>query len=153
MVGRQAGRQWTPRRGTAVVIAVQVTATAMVVGWLAGPGESRPDDGLLQIDVLTLSEPVQGVEPVDGRPTMVVLTCPREQRGPVALDASYGLVVSTDRALAERVRLPDAVSACRSGYVLVDADGLVRYRTYDPGWRDHAQEQEILLEHLDGGHG
>jgi hypothetical protein len=26
---------------------------------------------------------------------------------------------------------------------------MVRYRTYDPGWREHAQEQEILLGNLD----
>jgi len=36
--------------------------------------------------------------------------------------------------------------------VLLDGTGAVRYRTYDPGWSAHAEEQEILLEHLDGGH-
>ena len=37
--------------------------------------------------------------------------------------------------------------------MLLDAAGLVRYRSYDPGWPQHAEEQEILLEHLlHGGH-
>jgi hypothetical protein len=48
--------------------------------------------------------------------------------------------------LAERLALPLARD-CQSGYVLLDRHSQVRYRTYDPGWLDHAFEQEVLLEH------
>ncbi len=130
------------------VLALQAVGLALAVGWFATGHESAPDDGLLQLDVLSLSERVAGLEPVGGRPTMVVLTCPGALPAPRALDEAYGLRVSTDLALARRVALPEAVR-CRAGYVLLDAVGLVRYRSYDPGWADHAEEQEILLEHLD----
>jgi len=142
------------RRDVAVVAAVQAVAVALVAGWFATGHASAPDDGLVQLDLLSLSERVPGVTAVDGRPTMVVLTCtdllpvPARELGP-----AYGLVVSTDPQLARRLSLPLATSECQAGYVLLDGDSLVRYRTYDPGWADHAFEQEVLLEHLEGGHG
>jgi hypothetical protein len=136
------------RRDVAVVLAVQAVATALVVGWFATGHASAPDDGLLQLDVLSLSERVPGVTAVDGRPTMVVLQCgPAPQR---TLDDAYGLVVRSDPALAERLALHRAVRDCQAGYVLLDGDSVVRYRSYDPDWPDHSYEQEVLLEHLDG---
>ena len=57
--------------------------------------------------------------------------------------------MSADPALAERLALPRAVEDCQAGYVLLDGDSVVRYRSYDPGWADHSFEQEVLLEHLD----
>ena len=124
---------------------------ALVAGWFATGHASAPDHGLLQLDVLSLDEPVPGLQAVDGRPTMVVFTCPQEQPPVRALDPAYGLTISTDPALARAVALPRA-SACEDGYVLLDAHSHVRYRSYDPGWPSHAQEQEILLAALDGGH-
>ena len=134
--------------GVRLVVAVQAAATALVVGWVATGHASSPDAGLLQLDLLSLSERVPGVEAVDGRPTMVVVTCDRLPRAERALDAAYGLVVTTDHALARRLALPRATTQCQPGYVLLDAGGTVRYRTYDPGWQRHAFEQEVLLEHL-----
>ena len=134
-------------RGLPLVLALQALSAALVVGWLATGHASAPDDGLLQLDVLSLRERVPGVEPVDGRPTMIVATCPRAPTAPRLLSREYGLVVSTDAALAERLALP-AAARCQSGYVLVDPEGFVRYRSYDPGWARHPQEQEILLENL-----
>jgi hypothetical protein len=58
-------------------------------------------------------------------------------------------VVSDDPALADRLALHRAVEDCQAGYVLLDGDSVVRYRSYDPGWPDHSYEQEVLLEHLD----
>ncbi len=78
---------------------------------------------------------------------MVVLTCPARLPSRRTLDPSYGLVVSTDAALARRLALPRAPQ-CQAGYVLLDADSVVRYRTYDPSWLEHSFEQEVLLEHL-----
>ena len=129
------------------MLLVQVVACGLVVGWFATGHASAPDAGLRQIDVLSLSESVPGVAAVDGRPTMVVLTCPELVPDRRTLDPAYGLVISTDPALAERVALPRAAQ-CQSGYLLVDPSSQVRYRTYDPGWPDHAFEQEVLLEHL-----
>ena len=137
-------------RGVAPTAALMATCVALTAGWFATGHASAPDDGLLQLDVLSLSERVAGLEPVDGRPTMVVLTCERDAAAPRTLSPAYGFVVSTDSELARRVALPRA-PACEDGYVLLDAAGLVRYRSYDPGWPQHAEEQEILLEHLDHG--
>ena len=137
------------RYGTAAVVALQVACLALVAGWFATGHASAPDDALLQIDVLSLSEHVPGLSAVDGRPTMVVVTCPSAPPRPRRLDPVYGLVVSTDPTLARTLALPEATS-CKDGYVLLDGAGTVRYRSYDPGWPQHAQEQEILLENLDG---
>ena len=135
------------RRGAALVLAVQALSVALVIGWFAAGHASAPDAGLQQLDVLSLDEPVPGLSAVDGRPTMVVVTCAAEVPQRRELSREYGLVVSTDSTLARRLALPRAVQ-CQSGYVLLDPDSVVRYRTYDPGWLDHAFEQEVLLEHL-----
>lgn len=127
--------------------AVQALSVVLVAGWFATGHASAPDDGLLQLDVLSLSERVPGLTAVDGRPTMVVVQCgPAPER---QLDDAYGLVVSDDPALAQRLALPRAVTDCQAGYVLLDGDSVVRYRSYDPGWPDHSFEQEVLLDHLD----
>ena len=135
-------------RGVRTVVGLQAVAVALVAGWFATGHASAPDAGLLQLDVLSLSERVPGVEAVDGRPTMVVVTCPSLPRTSRGLDPAYGLVVSTEPALAARLALPRATTACQPGYVLLDGASVVRYRSYDPGWQDHAFEQGELLEHL-----
>jgi hypothetical protein len=56
------------------------------------------------------------------------------------------------RGLARRLALPKAAEGCTPGYALLDGDSHVRYRTYDPGWPAHDQEQEILLEAIESGH-
>ena len=136
-------------RGVRFVLGTQALALALVAGWFATGHASAPDDGLLQLDLLSLSERVPGVQAVDGRPTMVVLTCPDLPRGDRELADDFGLVVSTDPALARRLALPLATTECQPGYVLLDADSVVRYRSYDPGWQEHSFEQEVLLGHLD----
>jgi hypothetical protein len=136
-----------PPPGVGLVLLVQAVASVLVAGWFATGHASAPDAGLLQLDVLSLSEPVPGLAAVDGKPTLVVVTCPARVPDRRTLDLAYGLVVSTDPALADRLALPRARD-CQSGYVLLDGHSQVRYRTYDPGWLDHAFEQEVLLEHL-----
>lgn len=138
-----------PPRGVGLVLLLQAVASGLVVGWFATGHASAPDAGLLQLDVLSLSEPVPGVAAVDGRPTLLVLTCPELVPDRRTLDPAYGLVVSTDPSLAARLALPLARD-CQSGYVLLDQSSRVRYRTYDPGWLDHSFEQEVLLGHLAG---
>ena len=129
------------------MLAVQAVSAVLVAGWFATGHASAPDDGLLQLGVLSLSERVPGVTAVDGRPTMVVVQCGPPP--PRRLDAAYGLVVRDDAELAERLALHRAVTDCQAGYVLLDGDSVVRYRSYDPGWPEHTYEQEVLLEHLD----
>ncbi len=142
------------RRDIGLVLAVQAVSVALVAAWFASGHASAPDDGLLQLDILSLSERVPGVEAINGQPTMIVLTCPALLPAPPrVLDGPYGLVVSTDPLLAQRLALPLATSECQAGYVLLDGDSLVRYRSYDPGWAQHSFEQEVLLDHLAGGHG
>ena len=148
MFGPSATRLREARRGTRLVLGVQALSVGLVAGWFATGHASAPDAGLLQVDVLSLSERVPGLSAVDGRPTMVVLTCPELVPERRELSEAYGLVVSTDPALARRVALSRAVD-CQPGYVLLDAGSVVRYRSYDPGWLDHSFEQEVLLGHLD----
>ena len=148
-----AFRTTASRRDAALVLGLQAVGVALVVGWFADGNASAPDDGLQQIDLLMLHERVEGAVAVDGKPTMVVVTgpdCPdaaAEAEGHLA--PRFSLAVEADPALARRLALPAAAERCQPGYALVDADGVVRYRTYDPGWREHAQEQEILLDALD----
>jgi len=141
--------------GVRLVLGVQLAAVALTAGWFAAGNAGAPDDGLQQIDMLTLHERVPGVDAVDGRPTMVVVTgqgCPAREPEPRRLDERYGLVISPDRDLARRLALPAAAERCQPGYALLDGDGVVRYRTYDPGWPRHDEEQEILLESIERGH-
>jgi hypothetical protein len=149
MVHAPAAPPRPTRRGVRLVLAVQALSVVLVAGWFAAGHASAPDAGLQQLDLLSLDERVPGLAAVDGRPTMVVLTCAAEVPERRELDRSYGLIVSTDSTLARRLALPRAVQ-CQSGYVLLDGDSVVRYRTYDPDWLDHAFEQEVLLAHLDG---
>ena len=147
MISSVAQRVREARRGVRLVVAVQVLSTALVAGWFAAGHASAPDGGLHQLDLLSLSERVPGVTAVEGRPTMVVVTCPARVPQRRELDDAYGLLISTDVTLARRLALPRA-EQCQAGYVLLDADSVVRYRTYDPGWVHHSFEQEVLLEHL-----
>ncbi|GAC1327912.1 MAG: hypothetical protein NVSMB13_14600 [Mycobacteriales bacterium] len=148
MIGADGSDRAAPRRERRFVAFVQVGAVLMVIGWLATGHAAAPDGGLQQVDVLSLHEQVAGVVPVHGRPTMVVLAC----TGTSSLPARYGVVVHrraepgfTD--LARRLALPRA-SGCVAGYALVDRAGFVRYRSYDPGWARHSDEQSILLDAL-----
>lgn len=144
-----------PRDVLAVALA-QVVVVALVVGWFTTGHASAPDDGLLQLDVLSLHERVPGLDAQDGKPTMLVVTGPPTPHclGEVQwaqdhpLSPAYSRVLVSDPAEAERLALPAAARRCQPGYVLLDASGMVRYRSYDPGWAQHLQEQEILLESL-----
>jgi hypothetical protein len=136
------------RRDAPVVAAVVGLGVLLTAGWFATGHASAPDSGLLQIDVLSLHERVPGVQPVDGKPTMVVLAC----SGRSPLPGKYGVVVHRPaepgfRALATALALPRA-TGCHAGYALVDPAGFVRYRSYDSGWVKHTDEQSILLDAL-----
>lgn len=73
----------------------------------------------------------------------VVVVTP-DGTGPAVPSARY--LADPSGALARAVALPDAGPRCRPGYVVVDAGGSVRYRSYDPAYGDHAFEQRVLLD-------
>jgi hypothetical protein len=148
MIGTRSRSVAAPRRERTFVTFVLMLSVALTGGWLLTGHASAPDSGLLQLDVLSLHEKVSGVEPVGGRPTMVVLACSGRSR----LPSRYGVVVHTRgdpdfSALARALALPRALD-CQAGYVLVDPAGFVRYRSYDAGWSRHTDEQSILLDAL-----
>ena len=141
------------RPDTALVVGLQLVAAALTVGWFATGGALAPDGGLQQVDVLTLREQVYGVTADGGRPTLLVTsgTCPQQAQmalarygRPDGLPTTYGLLVLTDQQTRD-LALGEALTRCRPGYALVDGDGYVRYRTYDPGFGSHADEQRVLL--------
>jgi hypothetical protein len=113
------------------MLAVQALAVALVAGWFATDHASAPDDGLLQLDLLSLSERVPGAVAVDGRPTMLVLTCP----APYCRCRSVGSTRRTawssvpTRPSRAGLALPLATAQCQPGYVLLDADSVIRYRS------------------------
>lgn len=79
----------------------------------------------------------------------LVLLVPGTGRAQPAVDPSGGAtVIRADPSgrLAESLALPRAASRCEPGYAVVDPAGYVRYRSYDPGYPDHSQEQGILLD-------
>lgn len=143
--------------GARLVVGVQALTVALVVGWFATGHASAPDHGLRQLDVLTLHEKVAGIGLVDGRRTVVIApsTCPVQAHDEVArvgrphgLPSEYGLVVLQDPALVRALALGRSLTSCLPGYALVDSQGFVRYRSYDPGLADHVDEQLVLLENL-----
>lgn len=164
---RERGR----RRPLAALLAAQALAVGAVLAWgLTNP--LAPDDGLQQLDALTLVDRVEGVDALGGRPTIYLapgdLDDPEcaaelgeflERRTdpgyPAVLLLTAGPVPETrttvvrDAArLVRALALEDAVTGCRPGYALVNGDGVVRYRTYDPGYGSHGQEQRVLLDSL-----
>ena len=134
------------RRERGLVGLVVALGVALTAGWLGSGGSSAPDAGLQQIGMITLREQVPGVDAVDDRPTMVVLSC---DGGQALLDAYPVEVIAPSPALARSLALPRAAApSCEDGYALVDGSGFVRYRSYDPGWERHAHEQSVLLDAL-----
>ena len=101
-----------------------------------------PQHGLQQLDLLSLDESAPGVAPPpDGLP-LVLVFC--DGCTPPAVEGAR-VVVSRDRALARRYGLGVPASP---GYALVDGDGDVRYRTYDPGLSEHEVEIQVLVDEL-----
>jgi hypothetical protein len=132
--------RWAGLAATAVV------AAAGVAHYLTSAAHELhdPTHGLQQLDLLYLDEPAPGRRQLDiepGRPAVVVFCeseCPLPQ-----LDTAR-VVRSTDPQLAARYALVDD-GRIGPGYALVDAQGNVRYRTFDPGLARHEPEIRILV--------
>ncbi len=136
------------QRGVAAGGLLTVLGAAVGVGlYLGSAGHSRhdPRHELQQLDLLYLDEPAPGYAELGlrrGSPAVVVF-CP----GDCALPDLEGAQVlrSGDVALAREYALGEGG---RTGYALVDADGDVRYRSYDPAPQEHVPELQTLVDAL-----
>ena len=122
-------------------------AAAGVLLYLASDGHSRhdPRHELQQIDLLYLDEPAPGYDDLGlrgGTPAVVVF-CPGDCALP-ELDGAQ-VVRSGDAGLARLYALGEDG---RTGFALVDRDGEVRYRSYDPAPHEHEPELQTLVDAL-----
>lgn len=122
-------------------------AAAGVLVYLASEGHIRHDPmhALQQLDLLYLDEPAPGYAELGlraGQPAVVVF-CPDACRLPELNGAQ--VVRSGDMGLAGRYALG---GDGRVGFVLVDRDGDVRYRSYDPAPHEHVAELQTLVDAL-----
>lgn len=122
-------------------------AAAGVLLYLASEGHGRhdPRHELQQLDLLYLDEPAPGYGDLGlraGQPVVVVF-CPGQCLLPV-LDGAQ-VVRSDDVDLARLYALGEDG---RTGFALVDRQGDVRYRSYDPAPHEHVAELQTLVDAL-----
>jgi hypothetical protein len=138
----------TPERRNAVaggLLAVLGAASGVAL-YVASDGHSRhdPRHELQQLDLLYLDEPAPGYAQLPlqrGEPAVVVFCdgCPL----PDLEDAQ--VVRSSDAQLARQYALG---AGGRTGFALIDRDGDVRYRSYDPAPHEHEPELQTLVDAL-----
>lgn len=145
-------RQARRRRSLAGVIAYQAVVLAAVITYLASGGPLAPDNGLQQLDMITLDEPVAGVGAQGDRATLVLVPGPLDEPRCAALlrdliaargtgdglSQEYGLVVAAarrpDGPLGDAAFLPDPDGAIARSLALPDAATRCRpgYALVDP---------------------
>ena len=143
------------------VILFQTVAVLAVIGY-AATNPLTPDHGLQQIDALTINDTVPIISATVTKPTLILFTSDSDTkcaaqlahyrsvyRAGRGLHQRYDIRVSQDETLASEVALPEALRGCNPGYALFDAHGHIRYRTYDPQYDRHSDEQNILMENLE----
>jgi hypothetical protein len=138
-------RSWSAARGAGAAGVVAVCAIGVLLT-LTTPGhrDHDPVHGLQQLDLLYLDEPAPDL-PVDhrGAPLLVVVC---SACAAPAVDAAVHM--TDDPRVAAELALSRTDGRIGPGYALIDADGRLRYRTFDPGLSDHAEEIGILLAGL-----
>lgn len=135
-----SGHAWVPILG-ALMLAVAGIADAVI--W----SPSVPDASLWQIDLLYLDEVAPFAEELGlgGEPTLLVV-CSTCDPSAVEQRTMYPTRLTDDPDVARAYGLLRTGGVVGPGYAIIDADARVRYRTFDPGLVDHAQEIEILLD-------
>jgi hypothetical protein len=121
--------------------------SAAVLAYLQSPDrEVAPIPALRQLDLLYLNEPAPdldrlGVEP--GTPAVIVFCA--EGCDLPEMDGAQ-VLLSDDPELAARYALRTSTGRIGPGYALVDAQGQLRYRTFDPAPGEHAAEIQVLVD-------
>lgn len=103
-----------------------------------------PFHALQQFDLLYLDEPaplVRRLGLAPGRPALIVVC---ERCAAPSVDAQVR--VTDDVEVARRYGLLTANGRIGPGYAVVDATGMVRYRTFDPAPAAHTEEIAVLLD-------
>ena len=135
-------------RGVRTLAAVGALA-ACAVGialTLSTPGhdDHDPVHGLQQLDLLYLDEPAPALPVAHVGAPLLLVVC--EGCDPPPVDAAVH--VTDDPSVAAAVALARTDGRIGPGYAVIDAAGRLRYRTFDPGLGDHAEEITTLLEGL-----
>lgn len=122
-------------------------ATAGVLAYLLSPGHGlTPNPGLRQLDLLYLDEPATGLAQLGVQPgrAAVVVFCSQDCELPQISGAQ--VLRSSDHALAAQYALTTDTGRVGPGYALIDPNGQLRYRTFDPAPGEHATEIQVLVD-------
>lgn len=135
------------RRRWLALAAVGVVASVGVGAYLTSPdADLAPITGLRQLDLLYLDQSAPGLDRLGvkpGRPAVIVFCDPACGRPNVS---GAQVVQSSDPELAARYALLTSSGRVGPGYALVDPDGRLRYRTFDPAPARHAEEIQVLVD-------
>lgn len=145
----RASRRVASRWAVIAGVGVAAVVVAGVSGYLLSPASDvAPDPALRQLDLLYLDEPAPALDALGvraGRPAVVVF-CDDGCEVPKVTGAH--VLRSGDADLAAQYALLTAEGRVGPGYALVDADGQLRYRTFDPAPGQHATEVQVLVDAL-----
>ena len=124
------------------VLAVSVLGVALYLNSSAHELHD-PDHALQQLDAFYLDQQAPLPEllglPTDGPVLLVICTdC-------VAPDVPTRVVLTGDVEVARAYGLQTSDGRIGPGYAVIDADGDVRYRTFDPDPASHTAELRVLL--------
>lgn len=99
-------------------------------------------------DVLFIHEPAPGLDRLalhPGLPTVVVFSAD-ERDLPTVVGCQ--LVRCADLRLALKYALATSTGQIGPGYAVIDTDGQLRYRTYDPTPGEHSTRIQMLIDAL-----
>lgn len=129
--------------GVLLVVVVALAGVSLYV-CSAAHQQHDPRQALQQLDLLYLDEPAPSVGELSfpaGRPTLLVIC-----KACAMPEVNAHIERSDEPRVARAFALQRADGSIGPGYAIVDGEGRVRYRTFDPGLAEHEQEIEILLD-------
>lgn len=142
----EPSRHHRVRTVAAGIVAAVLVAGIGVANYVRSPAHAlhSPNHDLQQIDLFYLEEPAPlaaraGVTP--GRVTLLMICSGCDVP---AVDAD--VVTTDDPAIAQAYGLVTETGRVGPGYAIIDADGNVRYRTFDPAAGDHGDEIRVLID-------
>jgi len=129
--------------GTAV--AVLVAAGGLFLSYGASPSSftSERTPGLRQLALLYLDEPAPLLDQLDFTPGQPLLLIVCQGCQPPEVDAQ--VMTTADDVIAEAYALRAADGTVGPGYAVIDPEGHVRYRTFDPRVTRNADEIRVLV--------